>query len=29
VKDGVATDVEVEAPREFRVSSAEYILGKL
>jgi peroxiredoxin len=29
VKDGVATDVEIEAPREFRVSSAEYILGKL
>jgi peroxiredoxin len=29
VKDGVATDVEIEAPREFKVSSAEYILGKL
>ena len=28
-KDGVATDVEIEAPKEFRVSSAEYILGKL
>ena len=29
VKDGVAADVEIEAPREFKVSSAEYILGKL
>ena len=29
VKDGVATDVEIEAPREFKVSSADYILGKL
>src|SRR5690349_5707467 len=29
VKDGVATDVEIEAPKEFKVSAAEYILGKL
>ena len=29
VNDGVATDVEIEAPREFKVSSADYILGKL
>ena len=29
VKDGVATEVAVEAPGEFRVSSAEYILGRL
>lgn len=29
VKDGVATQVEVEAPKEFRVSAADYILGKL
>ena len=28
-KDGVATHVEVEAPKEFKVSAAEYILGKL
>ena len=29
VKDGVATDVEIEAPKEFKVSAADYILGKL
>jgi len=29
VKDGVATDVEVEAPKEFKVSTAENILSKL
>lgn len=29
VKDGVATHVLVEAPREFRVSAAEYVLGQL
>ena len=29
VKDGVAKDVEVEAPKEFKVSAADYILGKL
>jgi glutaredoxin/glutathione-dependent peroxiredoxin len=29
VKDGVATQVEVEAPKEFKVSAADYILGKL
>ena len=29
VDDGVAQDVEIEAPREFKVSSADYILGKL
>ena len=29
VKDGVATNVEIEAPKEFKVSAAEYILGKL
>ena len=29
VKDGVAKDVEIEAPKEFKVSAAEYILGKL
>jgi len=28
-KDGVATVVEVEQPKEFKVSAAEYILGKL
>jgi glutaredoxin/glutathione-dependent peroxiredoxin len=28
-KDGVATSVEIEAPKEFKVSAAEYILGKL
>ena len=29
VNDGVATNVEIEAPKEFKVSSAEYILSKL
>ena len=29
VKDGVAKDVEIEAPKEFKVSAADYILGKL
>jgi peroxiredoxin len=29
VNDGVATDVQVEAPKEFKVSSAEHILSKL
>ena len=29
VKDGVATDVEIEAPKEFKVSTAENILSKL
>jgi glutaredoxin/glutathione-dependent peroxiredoxin len=29
VDDGVATNVEVEQPKEFKVSAAEYILGKL
>jgi peroxiredoxin len=29
VNDGVATNVEVEAPKEFRVSTAENILSKL
>jgi glutaredoxin/glutathione-dependent peroxiredoxin len=29
VKDGVATNVEIEAPKEFKVSSAENILSKL
>ncbi len=29
VKDGVASHVFVEAPREFRVSAAEYVLGQL
>ncbi|MCW5572908.1 MAG: peroxiredoxin [Steroidobacteraceae bacterium] len=29
VKDGVATHVFVEAPREFKVSAAEYVLGQL
>ena len=29
VKDGVAKDVEIEAPKEFKVSAAEYILGRL
>jgi peroxiredoxin len=29
VKDGVASQVEVEAPKEFKVSAADYILGKL
>jgi peroxiredoxin len=28
-KDGVATHVEVEKPGEFKVSAAEYVLGKL
>ncbi|MSQ92447.1 MAG: peroxiredoxin [Gammaproteobacteria bacterium] len=29
IEDGVATQVHVEAPGEFKVSSAEYILGQL
>jgi glutaredoxin/glutathione-dependent peroxiredoxin len=29
VKDGVATDVEVEAPGQFKVSAAEHVLGHL
>jgi peroxiredoxin len=29
VEDGVAKQVNIEAPREFRVSSAEHILGQL
>jgi peroxiredoxin len=29
VKDGVATDVQIEAPKEFKVSSAENILSRL
>src|SRR5499427_1700465 len=29
VEDGVAKTVNIEAPREFKVSAAEYILGKL
>src|SRR5688572_15971286 len=29
VKDGVATDVQVEAPKEFKVSTAENILSRL
>ena len=29
VKDGVAEQVEIEAPGQFKVSSAEHILGKL
>ena len=29
VKDGVATDVEIEAPKEFKVRAADYILAKL
>jgi len=29
VKDGVAERVNVEAPREFKVSSAEYVLSQL
>ena len=29
LKDGVATHVLVEAPREFKVSAAEYVLGQL
>jgi peroxiredoxin len=29
VKDGVATHVDVEAPSEFKVSSAEHVLGQL
>jgi peroxiredoxin len=29
VKDGVATHVDVEAPGEFKVSSAEHVLGQL
>jgi peroxiredoxin len=28
-RDGVATHVNVEAPREFKVSAAEYVLGQL
>lgn len=29
VRDGVATQVEVEAPGQFKVSAAEYVLGQL
>jgi peroxiredoxin len=29
VKDGVATHVDVEAPGQFKVSAAEYVLGQL
>jgi glutaredoxin/glutathione-dependent peroxiredoxin len=29
VKDGVATHVDVEAPGQFKVSSAEHVLGQL
>ena len=29
VKDGVATDVQVEAPKEFKVSTAENVLSRL
>ena len=29
VQDGVAKDVEIEAPGQFKVSSAEHVLGKL
>jgi len=29
VKDGVATQVEIEAPGQFKVSSAEHILALL
>ena len=29
VRNGVATHVFIEAPREFRVSAAEYVLGQL
>jgi peroxiredoxin len=29
VKDGVATHVNVEAPREFKVSAADYVLSQL
>jgi peroxiredoxin len=29
VKDGVATNVEVEAPGQFKVSAADYVLSKL
>jgi peroxiredoxin len=29
VKDGVATRVNVEAPGQFKVSAAEYVLGEL
>ena len=29
VKDGVATEVNVEEPGQFRVSAAEYVLGQL
>ena len=29
VRDGVATDVEVEAPGQFKVSAAEHVLGHL
>jgi peroxiredoxin len=29
VEDGVARQVNVEAPREFKVSAAEYVLGQL
>jgi peroxiredoxin len=29
VKDGVATNVDVEAPGAFKVSAAEHVLGQL
>lgn len=29
VKDGVASRVNIEAPREFKVSAADYVLGEL
>ena len=29
VKDGVAADVQIEAPKEFKVSAAEHILSRL
>ena len=29
VKDGVATHVDIEAPGEFKVSAAEYVLNQL
>jgi peroxiredoxin len=29
VKDGVVTDAEIEAPKEFKVSTAENMLSKL
>jgi peroxiredoxin len=29
VQDGVAREVDIEAPREFKVSTAEHILSRL